>query len=111
VSSTVPFIGGAVGDALSAVRGSLNVLRNTTGTFGIIAGLAIIVPTLVSVFAHKIALGMAATLSAVFSLHRLTALLKSGESVLNIIFALLFCFALVVVISVGLMLMMWNGGS
>jgi stage III sporulation protein AE len=111
VSSTVPFVGGAVGDALSSVRGSLNILRNTTGVFGIISGLAIVVPALVSVFAHKIALGMAASVSAVFNLPRLTALLKSGESVLNIIFALLFCFVLIVVISVGLMLLMWNGGA
>jgi stage III sporulation protein AE len=110
VSSSVPFVGGAVGDALAAVRGSVNLLRNSTGTFGIIAGLAIIVPTLVSVFCHKLALGIAAAVAGVFGLPRLSALLKSGESVMGIVFALLFCFALIVVISVGLMLLIWNGG-
>jgi len=110
VSSSVPFVGGAVGDALSTVRGSVNLLRNSTGTFGIIAGIAIIAPTLISVFVHKIALSIAAAVSSVFGLLRLSALLKSGESVLSIIFALLFCFTLVVVISVGLMLFIWNGG-
>jgi len=110
VSSSVPFVGGAVGDALSTVRGSVNLLRNSTGTFGIIAGITIIAPTLISVFAHKIALSIAAAVSSVFGLVRLSALLKSGESVLSIIFALLFCFTIIVVISVGLMLFIWNGG-
>ncbi|MCL2019286.1 MAG: stage III sporulation protein AE [Oscillospiraceae bacterium] len=110
VSSSVPFIGGAVGDALAAVRGSINLLRSSTGTFGIIAGLIIILPTLVSVFCHKIALGIAAAISDVFGLERLSSLLRSGEGVLGIIFALLICFALVAVVSVGLMLFMWNGG-
>jgi stage III sporulation protein AE len=110
VSNSVPFVGSAVSDALVAVRGSVNILRNSTGTFGIIAGLAIVVPTLVSVFAHKIALGIAAAISGVFGLTQLSGLLKSGESVMGIIFALLFCFTLIVTISVGLMLMIWNGG-
>ncbi|MDR2560040.1 MAG: stage III sporulation protein AE [Oscillospiraceae bacterium] len=111
VSSSVPFVGGAVSDALSAVRGSVNVLRNSTGTFGIIAGIAIIAPALISVFVHKLALSLAAAISAVFGLTQLSSLLKSGESVMSIIFALLFCFVLIVVISVGLMLMIWNGGG
>jgi stage III sporulation protein AE len=110
VSNSVPFVGGAISDALVSVRGSLNVLRNSTGTFGIIAGLAIVAPTLISVFVHKIALGMAAAISSVFGLPQLASLLKSGESVLGIIFALLFCFTLVVIISIALMLMIWNGG-
>ncbi|MDR2531808.1 MAG: stage III sporulation protein AE [Oscillospiraceae bacterium] len=110
VSSSVPFVGGAVSDALAAVRGSINLVRNSTGTFGIIAGIAIIAPTLVSVFCHKIALGIAAAVSGVFGLRQLSSLLKSGESVMGIIFALLFCFTLIVIISVGFMLMIWNGG-
>jgi stage III sporulation protein AE len=110
VSNSVPFVGSAVGDALSAVRGSMNVLRNSTGTFGIIAGIAIIAPTLISVFVHKLALSVAAAVSTVFGLPQLSSLLKSGESVMGIIFALLFCFTLIVVISVGLMLLIWNGG-
>ncbi|MCL2696697.1 MAG: stage III sporulation protein AE [Oscillospiraceae bacterium] len=110
VSNSVPFIGGAVSDALSTVRGSMNVLRNSTGTFGIIAGLVIIAPTLISVFVHKIALSIAAAISSIFGLSQLSGLLKSGESVMGIIFALLFCFTLIVIISVGLMLMIWNGG-
>jgi stage III sporulation protein AE len=110
VSSTVPIVGGAVTDALATVRGSLNLLRGSTGTFGIIAGLAIIAPTMISVFCHKLALGVAAAVSDMFGLKTLSSLLRSGESVTGIIFALLFCFTLVMVISVALMLLLWNGG-
>ncbi|MCL2638521.1 MAG: stage III sporulation protein AE [Oscillospiraceae bacterium] len=110
VSNSVPFVGGAVSDALSTVRGSVNILRNSTGTFGIIAGLIIVAPTLISVFVHKIALSLAAAISTVFGLSQLSSLLKSGESVMGIIFALLFCFTLILIISVALMLFIWNGG-
>jgi len=110
VSTTVPIVGGAVTDALAAVRGSLNLLRGSTGTFGIIAGLTIIAPTMISVFCHKIALGLAAAISDIFGLNALSALLRSGENVVGIIFAMLFCFTLILVISVALMLLMWNGG-
>ncbi|MCL2693942.1 MAG: stage III sporulation protein AE, partial [Oscillospiraceae bacterium] len=78
VSSSVPFVGGAVSDALATVRGSLNLLRGSTGTFGIIAGLAILVPPLISVFCHKIALSIAAAVCDIFGVNRLSALLKSG---------------------------------
>ncbi|MCL1823158.1 MAG: stage III sporulation protein AE [Oscillospiraceae bacterium] len=111
VSSTVPIVGGAVGDALSAVRGSINILRGSTGTFGIIAGIAIIAPTLISAFCYKIALGIAAAVCDIFGISRLSALLKSGENVVTIIFAMLFCFTLLLVVSVGLMLFIWNGGA
>jgi stage III sporulation protein AE len=110
VSSTVPIVGGAVTDALATVRGSLNLVRGSTGTFGIIAGIMIIVPTMISVFCHKIALGIAAAVSDIFGLSPLSSLLRSGESVVGIIFAMLFCFTLILVISVALMLLIWNGG-
>jgi len=110
VSSTVPIVGGAVTDALATVRGSLNLLRGSTGTFGIIAGIALIAPTMISLFCHKIALSIAAAVSDIFNLRSLSSLLKSGESVVGIIFAMMFCFTLVLVISVALMLLIWNGG-
>ncbi|MCL2077096.1 MAG: stage III sporulation protein AE [Oscillospiraceae bacterium] len=109
VSNSVPIVGGAVSDALSTVRGSLNLLRGSTGTFGIIAGLALIVPTLVSVFCHKLALSLAAAICDIFGVNRLSTLLKSGENVMTIIFAMLFCFTLVLIISVAMMLIIWNG--
>jgi hypothetical protein len=41
VSGGVPFIGGAVGDALGVVNGSVAVLKSTTGAFGILAVAAV----------------------------------------------------------------------
>jgi stage III sporulation protein AE len=109
-SSTVPIIGGAIGDALTTVRGSLDLLRGSTGTFGIIAGLMIFVPTLVSVFLHRVALAVAAAVCEMFGIMRLASLLKSGENIMSIVFAMLFCLTVLIVISVAMMLFIWNGG-
>lgn len=110
VSNSVPIVGGAVSDALATVRGSLGLLRSSTGTFGIIAGLMLIVPSLISVFCHKIALQLAASVCEIFGVFRLAALLRCGENVMRIIFAMLFSFTLILIISVALMLVIWNGG-
>jgi len=110
VSSTVPIVGGAVTDALATVRGSLNLLRGSTGTFGIIAGIAVLAPAMISVLVHKLALSLAAAVADIFDLKPLSALLRSGESVAGMVFAMLFCFMLVLVVSVALMLLIWNGG-
>ncbi|MCL2108459.1 MAG: stage III sporulation protein AE [Oscillospiraceae bacterium] len=108
VSNSVPIVGSAVSDALATVRGSLGLLRGSVGTFGIIAGLMVILPAMMSVICHKFALQIAAAVCEIFGVKRLSGLLKSGENVMSIIFAMLFCFALILVVSVALMLIIWN---
>lgn len=111
VSSSVPIVGGAVSDALATVKGSLGLLRGSTGTFGIIAGICLILPSLLSVICYKLALNIAAAVSEIFGISQLTSLLKSGENVMSIILAMLFCFLLLTVISVSLMLFMGTGST
>lgn len=111
VSNAVPIVGGAISDALMTVKGSLGLLRSSTGTFGIIAGLGILLPAVISVVCYKIALGIAGAISDLFGISQLTSLLKSGENVVTIILAMLSCFALLAVISIALMLVMGLGGT
>lgn len=111
VSSSVPIVGGAVSDALGTVKGSLGLLKSSTGTFGIVAAVALLVPNLLSVLCYKIALAAAAAVSELFGVKPLAALARSGESVMTIIFAMLFSFALLAVVSVALMLFIGTGGN
>ena len=110
VSGGVPFIGGAVSDALGVVNGSVNVLKSTTGAFGIVAIAAVCLPTLLSVIGFRIAVSLAASVSALFGADRLSSLLKSGENVLSIILAMVVCFALIMLVSVALMIRIGGGG-
>jgi stage III sporulation protein AE len=111
VSGGVPFIGGAVGDALGVVNGSVNVLKSTTGAFGIIAITAVCLPSLLSVICFRLALSLSCAISEMFGAKRLGSLLKSGESVLSIILAMLVCFVLIMLVSIALMIRIGTGGA
>jgi stage III sporulation protein AE len=111
VSGGVPFIGGAVGDALGVVNGSVSVLKSTTGAFGITSLVAVCLPTLLSVIAYRLSLALASSVSALFGAKRLETLLKAGENVMSIILAMLVCFMLIMLVSIALMIRIGGGAA
>lgn len=110
VSNSVPIVGGAVSDALAAVSGSISFVKSNMGGFGIIAGAGIILPSLITAVCFRFALVVAGAAGKLFGTDKLSSLLKSGESVLDIIIAMLVCFGLLTVISTALMLALGKGG-
>lgn len=111
VSGAVPIVGGAVSDALLAVKGSIGVIKASTGSFGIIASAAVILPALISLWLYRIILMLSSAISDCFGTSQLTPLLKSAESVVAILIAVIVCFWTVAVASTALMLVIGGGGS
>ena len=111
VSGAVPIVGGAVSDALQTVKSSMTLLKSTTGSFGMIASVTVMLPVVLSVFLFRIALMVSSAVSDSFGTSRLTVLLKSGERVLAIVIALLICFWLLAVVSTAIMLAISGGAS
>ena len=109
ISGAVPIVGGAVSDALQTVKGSMALLKSTTGSFGIIASVTVILPVVLSVALFRIALLISSAISDSFGTSRLTVLLKSGESVLAIVIAVMVCFWLLAVVSTAFMLAISGG--
>lgn len=109
VSGAVPIVGGAVSEALSTVKGSLGLIKASVGSYGIIASAVIMIPILISSALLRIAFTAAAALSDSLGTSRLTTLLKSGESVLAVIIAMLVCFWLIAVVSTAIMLVIGAG--
>ena len=109
ISGAVPIVGGAVSDALQTVKGSMTLLKSTTGSFGIIASVAVILPVILSAALFRIALLISSAISDSFGTSRLTVLLKSGESVLAIVIAVMVCFWLLAVVSTAFMLAISGG--
>lgn len=110
VSGTVPIVGGTVSDALLAVKGSIGVIKAATGSYGIIASAAVMLPAVITLFLFRISFMAAAAISDTFGASRITALLKSGESVISVIIAMLVCFWAVAVVSTAFMLVIGGGG-
>lgn len=109
VSGAVPIIGGAVSEALSTVKGSLGLIKASTGSYGIITSAVIMIPILISAVLCRTAFTAAASLSESLGTSRLTVLLKSGESALAVIIAMLVCFWLIAVVSTAIMLVIGTG--
>ena len=110
VSGTVPIVGGVVSDALLAVKGSIGVIKAATGSYGIIASAAVMLPVVVTLLLFRIMFVAAAAISDTFGTSRITTLLRSGESVLSVIVAMLVCFWAVAVVSAAFMLVIGGGG-
>lgn len=94
VSQGVPIVGGAISDAVNTLSGGLAMLKGSVGSYGLIAAAAIILPTLITLFAYQLALACAEALSEMFALKELSALFKSCRSIMTIIIAVTFCFLL-----------------
>lgn len=110
VSGAVPIVGGTVSDALQAVKGSIGVIKAATGSYGIIASAAVMLPPVVTLLLFRIIFMAAAAISDTFGTSRITVLLRSGESVISVIIAMLVCFWAVAVVSAAFMLVIGGGG-
>ena len=105
VSNFVPVIGGAISDAYTTVRGSLGVLRSGVGSFGIIALILTVLPTIMSVLAIQLSVYIGGIISEIFGVKQINAFLKNVSSVLSIALSLLLCFSLMLIISTTIMML------
>lgn len=109
ISGFVPVIGGAVSEAYSTVKGSLAVLKGSTGAIGIVAIFAIILPTVVRVVLYMFTLNIAEILSEVFGVSSLNKLFKSMGAVAGMAFATVMCFSLMLIVSTAIVIMTSTG--
>lgn len=92
VSQGIPIVGGTISDTVNTLSGGLEMLKGSVGSYGLIAAVVIILPTLITLFGYKIALVCAEALAEMFALKELSALFKSCCSIMTIIIAVTFCF-------------------
>lgn len=104
VSSAVPIVGGAASEALSAVSGSISLLKTGIGGFGIAAGACMVMPAAVTAVCYKFLLFVAGVISDLFGCGAAGRIVKSGENVMSVIIASLTCFFLFVTVSSALLL-------
>lgn len=109
VSSAVPVVGSALSDAISAVRGSLGVLKTAVGGFGIVAGLLLLLPTILSTLLLRLSLGVAAFVGEALGASHVAALMKGAGATLMVVLAILACFCVMLVVSTAALLLLGLG--
>ena len=109
VSSSIPIVGSAVGEAYSSVVAGIGVIRSSTGAFGVICVAFISLPVLISAFAMYTAVKSAGFVAEIFGVDELKSLFNDISSVLSIALAVLVCFFLMALICTAMVMTMVKG--
>ncbi len=106
VSNSIPFVGGAVSDALATVKSSVTLLKSGVGSFGVIAGSCILFPIIAKTLCYRFFLFIAEIVSEMFGTEKISGMIRCGENVVSILIAVISCFYLFVTISTALLLIL-----
>ena len=109
VSSFVPIVGNALGEALNTINGCVKMLKSGVGAFGLLAGLFLFMPVLAECILMMLTLMLCSGISQMFELDGMTGLLKASSDVLSTMLAILLCCMAILIISTVVMLVI--GGA
>ena len=109
VSSFVPVVGSALGEALSTVHGCIKVLKGGVGAFGVLAVVFMFLPILIECLLWQMTLTVCAGIGDVFDLKEITSILNAASKVMSMMLAILLCTMAMMTISTVVVLMM--GGA
>ena len=102
--SFVPIIGGAFSDALSAMQGSVQIIKTTVGGFGIAAVLLAFAPILVKLTVFRAAIWLCKIIGEILSAEQASGILSSFGDVLSVVLALVLCVMMIFIISTAIMM-------
>ena len=100
--STVPIAGSALSEALTTITASMGTIKATVGVYGIVACVAIFLPLLAELFLWRVMLVLCSSAADLFSVSKLSALLKSIDSAISVLIAILLMSAALFVISLSI---------
>lgn len=104
VSSFVPVVGNALGEALQTVTGCVKLLKSGVGAFGLLAGIFIFLPVVAECMLWILTLNLCSGIGQVFDLGEITSLLKASADVVSTMLAILLCSMMILIISTVVML-------
>ena len=108
VGSYVPFVGGAVSEALGAVAAGLSHVRRMAGAVGVVIILVVVLPALISLFMSRITLVICKSVAETLECHEASSPLTDAEKVVSLFLAfsamtgVFFIFATVLFMNSGL---------
>ena len=107
LGTSVPVAGSVLSEAVSTVSASMGLLRSSIGIYGVVALLVILLPVVVELIMWRCVLFASCALSELFSLPKITAILKAVDSMLSVLLGVvllvgaMFIISLTVVVTAG----------
>jgi stage III sporulation protein AE len=110
VSSFVPVVGSALGEALHTINGCVKMLKSGVSAFGLLAGVFIFLPIIIECILWLVTLYICAGIGDIFELKEITSLLKASSNVIEILIGILLCCMMILTVSTVIMMVV-GGGS
>lgn len=110
VSAFLPVVGAAISEALNSVQGCLGIIKSTVGGFGIVALIAAFVPSIVTILMMQLSLSLSGGVSDALGTNKVSSLIRCANSVLSLILGITLIFAVLLIVSIGIMLTVSSGG-
>lgn len=110
LSSFVPIVGSALGDACSTIQSCLKLLKSGAGVFGIIALGILFLPALVECMIWIFLLSTCSAASDILSQGKISGLLRSISKVLQALMAIILSCVAVFIVSTVIILIIGSGG-
>ena len=109
IGSSFPVAGAALSEALTTVTASMGMLKSTVGVYGVIACCAIFLPLLAELLIWRVVLSVVATVSDLFSLSQISALLRCVDTVMSVITGIILLTCAMFIISLTVVMSANNG--
>ncbi len=106
----IPVVGGALGEAYSALSGSLSLLKSAVGIYGILAVLAVCLPSVINLALWVLAMRAACMISDLLGNTQCSEILKNISFMFSMLNVMIIFSAAVFIISSGLVAVMKTGG-
>lgn len=111
LSSFVPIVGSALGDAYLTVQGCVKILKSGVGAFFIIAVGFVFLPAVVECIVWVMSLSICAVVGDIFELSNISTLLKNIGKVISTLLAIILCIMTILIISTVMVLSIGGGGG
>ena len=111
ISSFVPVVGGALGEAFSTVQGCVKLLKSGVGAFGILAAAFIFLPTIIECLLWQLTVQISAGISDIFELKQISDLLRAAGKVLSMMLSIILCCVTILIVSTVIVLVIGGGAS
>lgn len=102
VGSSVPVAGAVLSEALTTVTASMGMLKSSVGIYGVVACALIFLPLLAELVIWKVMLILNAVVSDLFSLPKISGLLRSVDTVISVIIGIILLTCAMFVISLSI---------
>lgn len=102
----LPVVGSAIGDAMSSVQGCLGLIKSTVGGFAGLVLIGMFLPSIIPILLLQSSLKIANAVSDTLGTNKISELLKSADLVLGLILGIVLIFAILLIISIGMLFTM-----